>query len=47
MMTGIQASGSNPVVRAIQEGLPEVIPEKNPETVATAIHRGPVNAEKA
>jgi threonine synthase len=48
MMTGIQASGSNPVVRAIQEGLPEVIPEKNPETVATAIRIGaPVNAEKA
>ena len=48
MMTGIQASGSDPVVRAIHEGLPEVIPEKNPETVATAIRIGaPVNAEKA
>src|SRR5512145_1989643 len=34
MMTGIQAEGSSPVVRAIRENLPEVIPEMNPETVA-------------
>jgi threonine synthase len=48
MMTGIQAQGSSPVVRAIRENLPEVIPEANPETVATAIRIGaPVNAEKA
>jgi threonine synthase len=48
MMTGIQAEGSSPVVRAIRENLPEVIPETNPETVATAIRIGaPVNAEKA
>jgi threonine synthase len=48
MMTGIQAAGSMPVVRAIREGLPEVIPEMHPETVATAIRIGaPVNAEKA
>jgi threonine synthase len=48
MMTGIQAAGSSPVVRAIREGLSEVIPEKNPETIATAIRIGaPVNAEKA
>jgi len=48
MMTGIQAAGSMPVVRAIKEDLPEVIPEPNPETVATAIRIGaPVNAEKA
>ncbi|MCX6686613.1 MAG: threonine synthase [Methanoregula sp.] len=48
MMTGIQAAGSMPVVRAIKENLPEVIPEPNPETVATAIRIGaPVNAEKA
>jgi threonine synthase len=48
MMTGIQAEGSSPVVRAIREGLPEVIPEAHPETVATAIRIGaPVNAEKA
>ena len=48
MMTGIQAEGSSPVVRAIREGFPEVIPEISPETVATAIRIGaPVNAEKA
>jgi threonine synthase len=48
MMTGIQARGSSPIVRAIRENLPEVIPEKNPETIATAIRIGaPVNAEKA
>jgi threonine synthase len=47
MMTGVQASGSRPVVRAIHEGLAELIPEQNPETVATAIRIGsPVNAEK-
>jgi len=48
MMTGIQAEGSSPVVRAIRENLPEVQPEMNPETVATAIRIGaPVNGEKA
>jgi threonine synthase len=48
MMTGIQAEGSSPVVRAIREDLKEVIPELHPETVATAIRIGaPVNAEKA
>lgn len=48
MMTGIQATGSSPVVRAIREDLPEVVPEERPETVATAIRIGaPVNGEKA
>jgi threonine synthase len=48
MMTGIQAAGSSPVVRAIKMNLPCVIPEEHPETVATAIRIGaPVNAEKA
>ncbi|GAB7015270.1 threonine synthase [Methanogenium cariaci] len=48
MMTGIQAAGSQPVVEAISGNLPEVIPFKSPETVATAIRIGaPVNAEKA
>jgi threonine synthase len=48
MMTGIQAEGSRPVVDAIQQGLPEIIPAPAPETVATAIRIGaPVNAEKA
>jgi len=47
MMTGIQAEGSQPVVRAIRQNLPEVIPEPSPETIATAIRIGaPVNAEK-
>ena len=40
MMTGIQAAGSSPVVRAIREKLPEVVPEQHPETVATAIRIG-------
>jgi threonine synthase len=48
MMTGIQAAGSRPVVDAIEQNLPEVLPEPHPETVATAIRIGtPVNAEKA
>jgi threonine synthase len=48
MMTGIQAEGSCPVVRAIRGNLPEVVPDQHPETIATAIRIGaPVNAEKA
>ncbi len=48
MMTGVQAEGSRPVVNAVEQNLPELIPEPNPETVATAIRIGaPVNAEKA
>ncbi len=48
MMTGIQAEGSQPVVKAIEQNLDELIPEPEPETVATAIRIGaPVNAEKA
>ncbi|HQD25858.1 MULTISPECIES: threonine synthase [Methanoculleus] len=48
MMTGIQAAGSQPVVRAIQQNLDVLVPETAPETVATAIRIGaPVNAEKA
>ncbi|QYZ79939.1 threonine synthase [Methanofollis formosanus] len=48
MMTGIQAAGSQPVVQAVRGSLPEVVPQTNPETVATAIRIGaPVNAEKA
>jgi len=47
MMTGIQAEGSQPVVQAIKNNLPEVVNEPNPETIATAIRIGaPVNAEK-
>jgi len=48
MMTGIQAAGSQPLVKAISEDLDELIPEPSPETIATAIRIGaPVNAEKA
>ncbi|MCP1715759.1 threonine synthase [Methanocalculus alkaliphilus] len=47
-MTGIQAAGSAPVVRAIQGDLPSVVPDASPETIATAIRIGaPVNGEKA
>ncbi|HIH04180.1 MAG TPA: threonine synthase, partial [Methanoregulaceae archaeon] len=48
MMTGVQAAGSAPIARAVAEGLPVVVPEPCPETIATAIRIGaPVNAEKA
>ncbi|HIE31660.1 MAG TPA: pyridoxal-phosphate dependent enzyme, partial [Methanosarcinales archaeon] len=47
-MTGIQAEGSRPVVDAIDRGLEAIEPERNPETIATAIRIGdPVNAAKA
>jgi len=48
MMTGIQAAGSQPVVKAIDQDLDVLVPEPEPETIATAIRIGaPVNAEKA
>jgi threonine synthase len=48
VMTGVQAAGSMPVVKAISEGLDVLVPQKDPETIATAIRIGaPVNAEKA
>ncbi len=48
MMTGIQAAGSQPLVKAIEQNLDVLVPESSPETVATAIRIGaPVNAEKA
>ena len=47
-MTGIQAEGAKPVVRAFKEGRAEIVPEENPETIASAIRIGdPVNAAKA
>ena len=47
-MTGIQAEGSCPIVKAIKSGAPAITPEEHPETVATAIRIGnPVNATKA
>lgn len=47
-MTGIQAEGSAPIVKAIKSGAKNIMPEEHPETVATAIRIGdPVNAVKA
>jgi threonine synthase len=47
-MTGIQAAGASPIVRAVKENLTSVITETHPETIASAIRIGaPVNAEKA
>jgi len=47
-MTGIQAEGAKPVVRAFKEGRAEIVPEEKPETIASAIRIGdPVNAAKA
>ncbi|MCD1293856.1 threonine synthase [Methanocella sp. CWC-04] len=48
MMTGIQAEGSAPIVKAIKSGSENITVESKPETVATAIRIGdPVNAVKA
>ncbi|MEN4017015.1 MAG: threonine synthase [Methanobacterium sp.] len=48
MMTGIQAEGAAPIVRAVRENKDVIIPFENPETVATAIRIGaPVSAKKA
>jgi threonine synthase len=47
-MTGIQASGSAPIVQAIRTKSDKIIPVENPETVATAIRIGaPVSWKKA
>jgi threonine synthase len=47
-MTGIQAEGAKPVVNAFKARKAEIIPEDNPETIASAIRIGnPVNAAKA
>lgn len=47
-MTGIQTEGASPIVKAYKEGVDQITPEKNPETIATAIRIGnPVNARKA
>lgn len=48
MLTGIQAEGAAPVAAAFKAGTDDFIPEKNPETVATAIRIGnPVSGRKA
>lgn len=47
-MIGIQAEGASPVAHAFKEKLDEVVPLKEPHTIATAIRIGaPVNAPKA
>lgn len=48
MMTGIQAEGAAPIVRAVRNNEKDIVPFENPETVATAIRIGaPVSAKKA
>lgn len=47
-LTGIQASGSPPIVKAFRRGSKDFEPEPEPETVATAIRIGnPVSGRKA
>lgn len=47
-MIGIQAEGASPVVEAYKRGEENIVPQGNPETLATAIRIGaPVNAPKA
>lgn len=47
-MTGIQAEGASPIVKAIKNNASNITPESKPETIATAIRIGnPVNAVKA
>ena len=47
-MTGIQAKGAMPIVKAFQKGWERFEPTPNPETIATAIRIGnPVNGVKA
>ncbi|WP_049796224.1 threonine synthase [Methanomassiliicoccus luminyensis] len=47
-LTGIQAAGSAPIVRAFQAGKRDFVPEEHPETVATAIRIGnPASGKKA
>ncbi len=48
MMTGIQAEGAAPIVRAVRKNKDDIVPFENPETIATAIRIGaPVSAKKA
>lgn len=47
-ITGIQAAGAAPLVRAFRTGSDDFVPEEHPETVATAIRIGnPVSGKKA
>jgi len=48
MLTGIQAEGAMPIVRAFNSKLADFVPEEHPETVATAIRIGnPISGRKA
>lgn len=47
-MTGIQSEGACPIFNAFRKGADKIVPEKHPETIASAIRIGdPVNAPKA
>jgi threonine synthase len=47
-MTGVQAEGASPIAKAFREGKDRIVPEEEPETVATAIRIGsPVNWKRA
>jgi threonine synthase len=47
-MTGIQSEGACPIFNAFSKGARKIVPEKHPETIASAIRIGdPVNAPKA
>ncbi|OPY32494.1 MAG: Threonine synthase [Methanomassiliicoccales archaeon PtaU1.Bin124] len=47
-LTGIQAAGSAPIVRAFRSGQDDFVPEDHPETIATAIRIGnPASGRKA
>jgi threonine synthase len=47
-MTGIQAEGAAPIVRAIKSGSDKIVPVDEPKTIATAIRIGaPVSWKKA
>ncbi|PTD94541.1 threonine synthase [archaeon SCG-AAA382B04] len=47
-MTGIQSEGSKPFVEAVKNNKDKITPEKDPETIATAIRIGnPINGPKA
>ncbi|MGQ9460479.1 MAG: threonine synthase [Candidatus Bathyarchaeaceae archaeon] len=47
-MTGIQAQGAAPIVKAIKNGSNQIVPINKPETIATAIRIGaPVSWKKA
>lgn len=47
-LTGVQAEGSAPIVKAFRAGKDDYVPEEHPETIATAIRIGnPASGKKA